>query len=314
MCAHCSRGEVALLSCVCGEAAYCGGECQRLDWARHKPSCPPYVLKDSGLKGKGRGLFATRNLSAFKALMVTPNRGKEGLMVPVFLPANDTEAKIQDRKLKQLEASGSLNHSCNANCAWRAEEGSISTLMTLVSVKKGEELTVNYYFHDEDQCCNHGQFCLPYEERHRKIAELFGFNCLCDECSRGGEDDNLRMQYKKHDVDVEKGLSEMGKFDIDSALGLLKTAEAKLELGRKLDNQLLSRDLNHCLMCLMNTPPKLPEPIFNECSEKFDRMNEELQRALKMYPEKWRKMASEQVKKDGHRALEQTALGSWIRN
>ena len=314
VCAHCSRGEGALLSCVCGEAAYCGRECQRLDWARHKPSCPPYVLKDSGQKGKGLGLFATRNLPAFKALMVTPNRGKEGLLVPVFLPANDTEAKIQDRKLKQLEASGSLNHSCNANCVWRAEEGNMSTLMTLVSVKKGEELTTNYYFADDKHCCNHGQFCLPYQERKRIIADLYGFNCLCEECSRGGEDDHLRRQYEKQNLEVEKNLCELGKLEIDSILGLLKTAEAKLELGRKLDNQLLSRDLTHCLSLFMYLRNIAPEPMVNEYREKFDRMNEELQMALKMYPKMWRQMAKEQTAGDPEKWRKMFEDGSWFRN
>ena len=294
-CAHCSRGEVSLLSCVCGEAAYCGRECQRLDWPRHKPSCPPYVLKDCDLKEKGQGLFATRNLPAYTVLMVTPVRvgDNQDLMIPVKKPANDTEAKIQDRKLKQLEASDSVNHSCNANCAWRPEEGNISTLMTLVSVQKGEELTVNYYF--LEYCYENEKFCLPYEERKRKVAELYGFVCLCKECSQGGKDDHLRMQYKKHDIDIEKGFRDLEELEIESIFGLFEIAEAKLKLGRKLDNQVLSRDLMHCLpllMCLMNVAP---EPMASEYREQFDGMNEELQKALKMYPEKWCKKIREEL-------------------
>ena len=48
------------LSCVCGKASYCGVECQKKDWKDHKPSCPPFVIRES--PGKGRGLFATRKI------------------------------------------------------------------------------------------------------------------------------------------------------------------------------------------------------------------------------------------------------------
>ena len=32
-------------------------------WARHKPSCPPIVMKEAGL-GRGMGMFATRRIPA----------------------------------------------------------------------------------------------------------------------------------------------------------------------------------------------------------------------------------------------------------
>ena len=49
-----------LKSCVCGKTFYCSKECQAKDWKSHKPSCPPYVIRES--PGKGRGLFATRKI------------------------------------------------------------------------------------------------------------------------------------------------------------------------------------------------------------------------------------------------------------
>ena len=52
--------KVSKLSCVCGKASYCGVECQKKDWKDHKPSCPPFVIRES--PGKGRGLFATRKI------------------------------------------------------------------------------------------------------------------------------------------------------------------------------------------------------------------------------------------------------------
>ena len=48
------------LSCVCGKVSYCSKECQKNDWKVHKPSCPPFVIRES--PGKGRGLFATRRI------------------------------------------------------------------------------------------------------------------------------------------------------------------------------------------------------------------------------------------------------------
>ena len=49
-----------LKSCVCHKAAYCSKECQAKDWKTHKPSCPPFIVRES--PGKGRGLFATRKI------------------------------------------------------------------------------------------------------------------------------------------------------------------------------------------------------------------------------------------------------------
>ena len=49
-----------LKSCVCGQASYCSKECQLNDWKTHKPSCPPFIIRES--PGKGKGLFATRKI------------------------------------------------------------------------------------------------------------------------------------------------------------------------------------------------------------------------------------------------------------
>ena len=52
--------ENPLRSCVCRKVFYCSTECQEKDWKVHKPSCPPYIIKES--PGKGRGLFTTRKI------------------------------------------------------------------------------------------------------------------------------------------------------------------------------------------------------------------------------------------------------------
>ena len=56
-----------LLSCVCKKVSYCSKECQTKDWKIHKPSCPPYIIRESS--GKGRGLFATRKIKAGQVIL-----------------------------------------------------------------------------------------------------------------------------------------------------------------------------------------------------------------------------------------------------
>ena len=61
-CDFCKKNpEEPLKSCVCKKASYCSKECQVKDWKTHKPSCPPYVVRES--PGKGRGLFASRKIT-----------------------------------------------------------------------------------------------------------------------------------------------------------------------------------------------------------------------------------------------------------
>ena len=67
-----------LKSCVCGKALYCSKECQVKDWKVHKPSCPPFIIRES--PGKGRGLFATRKIKEGLVIieefpLITVNRG-----------------------------------------------------------------------------------------------------------------------------------------------------------------------------------------------------------------------------------------------
>jgi hypothetical protein len=31
--------------CVCGKVAYCGRDCQRTDWSRHKAACTSFVIR-----------------------------------------------------------------------------------------------------------------------------------------------------------------------------------------------------------------------------------------------------------------------------
>ena len=61
MCGFCKIDtKEQLKSCVCKKVSYCSKECQTKDWKTHKPSCPPFIIRES--PGKGRGLFATRKI------------------------------------------------------------------------------------------------------------------------------------------------------------------------------------------------------------------------------------------------------------
>merc|ERR1719219_2655141 len=56
-----------LKSCVCRKVSYCSKDCQAKDWKAHKPSCPPFVIRES--PGKGRGLFATRKIKEGQVIL-----------------------------------------------------------------------------------------------------------------------------------------------------------------------------------------------------------------------------------------------------
>ena len=67
-CSYCKDGrKEPLKSCACKKVSYCSKECQAKDWKVHKPSCPPYIIKES--PGKGRGLFATRKIKEGQVIL-----------------------------------------------------------------------------------------------------------------------------------------------------------------------------------------------------------------------------------------------------
>ena len=63
----------------------------------------------------------------------------------------------------------------------------------------------------------------------------------------------MRMQYQKLDRQLEVGFE-----DLESTRRVLEIAEVKIDLGSKLDAQVLLRDLMDCLIplkCLMDIDP-----------------------------------------------------------
>lgn len=62
-CHFCDKTDAdkKLLKCGrCQAITYCGLECQKSDWTRHRKNCIPVMIKE--YEGKGRGLVASRNI------------------------------------------------------------------------------------------------------------------------------------------------------------------------------------------------------------------------------------------------------------
>ena len=58
-CRLCSNAGAKLCSRCCS-ISYCGVECQKKDWGRHKGKCSPVVVR--AVVGEGRGLVAAKNI------------------------------------------------------------------------------------------------------------------------------------------------------------------------------------------------------------------------------------------------------------
>ena len=105
MCFRCGQTEIKnLFKCnQCNSITYCDKVCQREDWGRHKDNCIPVMLTE--LKGKGRGLVASRNIKVgevifTEAAAITWNPPDVGVILQLYLNLS------------------LINHSCAPNSAW----------------------------------------------------------------------------------------------------------------------------------------------------------------------------------------------------
>merc|ERR1712098_723879 len=101
----------------------------------------------------------------------------------------------QFSKWSYLFANYSLiNHSCNPNsfvtCVNEDVPDPYIRVVTWIDVKKGEELTVNYF--SSLIAGIDGTGWIKYAERQQMIKQKYKFDCKCKCCLKGSETDNLR--------------------------------------------------------------------------------------------------------------------------
>ena len=309
-CNTCQKTGEDVLSCVCKTVQYCSKECQKKDWKTHKKDCPPIVFKE--VEGKGKGLFATRNIAQTSVIFAeepvlaveagVDDHDCEKKLLKDFNKLPDVTAKailnLYDRdgedfpslpeKLNRIVFTNSIrmnltgmptqnmlflrvsgiNHSCKPNVAWVAEfslkdSAKVSvkaSVRALVPIKAGDELTSNYSFRP---FLERGEYGMCREERRLLMKERYSLDCLCNVCSENDkEDDELRKKYQSLDRQLGAKLEEGTKEAVDMA-------EKKLEIGRKIDSQLICRDLRDCMKALSNHMVKLRirTPVISRCKE-----------------------------------------------
>ena len=75
-----------------------------------------------------------------------------------------------------------INHSCRPNSVWKPDVHSKRcAVVSLVTIEKNEEITVNYHFELSDP---RGQFCLSYQQRQLKLNSFYSFHCQCQLCQQ----------------------------------------------------------------------------------------------------------------------------------
>ena len=75
-----------------------------------------------------------------------------------------------------------INHSCRPNSCWKPDvHSNRCAVVSLATIEKNEEITVNYHFNLTDP---RGQFCLSYQQRQLKMNSLYSFQCLCQLCQQ----------------------------------------------------------------------------------------------------------------------------------
>jgi len=162
--------------------------------------------------------------------------------------------------------SSMINHSCNPNSEIVAgsesefEPKQCVKVITYIDIKKGEEITVNYYFSRmEAFLCELGEFddvrvgYLKYHERQQIMNQRYKFYCKCEICLMGSHTDSLREQHRQLE-----GMIEIVK-KIDKPYFVL--AEKKLQLGKLFDNGLLFKDLFDCLLAYSKEKYKTAEIV-----------------------------------------------------
>ena len=171
ICSRCGQTGSKKKCSHCCSISYCGEECQRKDWERHKDNCIPVVLTET--TGKGRGLVASRDIPIGQVIL------KEQSVVSVY----DDERNWSQRSSVAFEKSV------------RKVKGQVALLST---EKKSQfyKLSPN----SEGDFQEMGRFCnnsTPDENSDPVAVHLFLHHCLMNHSCAPNAVSSLKSEKKK---------------------------------------------------------------------------------------------------------------------
>ena len=86
-------GKKKLSKCSsCHAITYCGAECQKVDWERHRCNCVPVMVTE--FEGKGRGVVAARDIKMGEFIFLKSSRNS-------LMPSHKPESR-QEQPAKEL--------------------------------------------------------------------------------------------------------------------------------------------------------------------------------------------------------------------
>ena len=209
-CTLCGREAGVKLCSRCGDVAYCGKECQILDWSFHKLTCSAKVVVGD-TEDRGKGLFAKLDFKvgdemireapcfviasgisdydrhdAFQNVSIAKKRlvmsltdvfsARAGLMGIV----NTNSISMGVDMLGVSSATGGIfplmtriNHACkpNARYVWREDLGK-ELLFAIRPISKGDEITVTYIARYASR-----------QKRQQELKQRWRFDCACVTCT-----------------------------------------------------------------------------------------------------------------------------------
>ena len=222
-----------LKRCVCGKVFYCSKECQAKDWKTHKPSCPPFVIRES--PGKGRGLFATRKIKEGQIILDEyplfifwqgmsffefgtshyPNIDEETKEKILKLYCSDPTPCVEVIKIFRILCSNGSKVCGDGSVYSNTTELALYDNIALLNhscvpnascswvngdFKRHQVRAIMTIEKEEEILIGYeNKFEFVYssrEDRRQHLLKTGGFLCSCSECSKEGEDleDNERMR------------------------------------------------------------------------------------------------------------------------
>lgn len=178
---------------------------------------PLYEVRES--EGKGRGLFATKDLPKGTLILLDKPLGfmntwsqdmtrqdVDAALATMtvkqretFMSLSDSGGFSSDKLVRIFQTNGLgwrggsclclkislINHSCRPNAQWtRDEERSIFFVTATASIPKNTEITVNYAAYTMNYTCS---------QRQALLKTIWGFTCRCEACSPAPGADSVRL-------------------------------------------------------------------------------------------------------------------------